>query len=71
MDAITRLLDEGVTYVQIPSSNTIDRKGNKSTALSTRNLLSVAHTMIEIAIRRIRRILYHKHLPKSVEIKSN
>jgi glycosyltransferase involved in cell wall biosynthesis len=69
MDVITRLFDEGVTYVQIPSLNTIDRKGKNTTALSMRNLLSVAHTLIEIAFRRIRRFLYHKYLPKSVEIK--
>jgi hypothetical protein len=71
MDVITRLLDEGVTYIQIPSLNTVDRKGAKSTALSMRNLLSVAHTYVEIVIRRIRRFLYHKHLAKSVEIKGN
>lgn len=68
MDIITRLLEEGVNYVQIQSFNTIDRKGKNTTALSMRNLLSVAHTLLEIAIRRIRRILYHKHLPKAVEI---
>jgi glycosyltransferase involved in cell wall biosynthesis len=69
MDLITRLLDEGITYVQVRSLNTIDRKDKKSTSLSIRNLLSVAHTLIEIAFRRIRRLLYHKHLPNSIEIK--
>ena len=69
IDVITRLLDEAVTYVQIPSLNTIDMKGKESTALSIRNLLSVAHTLFEIALKRIRRLLYHKYLPKSVEIK--
>ena len=69
MDIITRLFDEGVNYVQIPSFNTIDRKGKNTTALSMRNILSVAHTLMEIAIRRVRRLLYRKYLPKPVEIK--
>ncbi len=65
-DIITRLLDEGASYLQIPSSS-VDRKGNASTALMLRNLLSVGHTLLELAIRRVRRTLYGRHV-KPVEI---
>jgi glycosyltransferase involved in cell wall biosynthesis len=66
-DIITRLLDEGMSYLQVPSSS-VDRKGKKSTALTMRNFLSVCHTFLEITIRRIRKCLYGKNLPKPVEI---
>ena len=67
-DIITRLLDEGMSYLQVPSSS-VDRKVDKSTALTTRNILSVCHTLLEITIRRVRKCLYGKELPKAVEIK--
>jgi len=66
-DMITRLLDEGVTYMQIPSTS-IDRKGEASTALNTRNILSVGHTLLELAIRRIRRAMYGKNMTKPREV---
>ena len=66
-DIITRLLDEGMSYLQVPSSS-VDRKGRKSTALTTRNFLSVCHTFLEMTIRRLRKCLYGKNLPKAVEI---
>jgi glycosyltransferase involved in cell wall biosynthesis len=67
-DIITRLLDEGVSYVQIPSYS-IHRKGSDSTALAMRNVLSVAHTLLEIAIGRLRKILYGKDMVKPIEVK--
>lgn len=66
-DMITRLLDEGASYTQIPSSS-IDRKGGGSSALTLRNFLSVAHTLLELAIRRVRRALYGRTMPKPREI---
>ena len=66
-DMITRLLDEGASYVQVPSSS-IDRKGSGSSALTLRNLLSVTHTLLELAIRRFRRLLYGRTMPKPVEV---
>lgn len=66
-DIITRLLDEGASYVQIASSS-IDRKGSASSALTMRNFLSVGHTLLELAIRRVRRLLYGRTMPKPVEI---
>ena len=66
-DIITRLLDEGATYMQIPSSS-VDRKGGASSAMTLRNTLSVGHTLLELAIRRLRRLLYGHNSPKAVEI---
>jgi len=66
-DIITRLLDDGATYAQVPSFS-IDRKGNKSTALRLRNVFSVGHTLLELVIRRVARILYGSDLKKPVEV---
>jgi hypothetical protein len=66
-DIITHLLDEGASYAQVPSYS-VDRKGNESMALSMRNVLSVAHTLLEISIRRLRRALYGKNWRKPSEI---
>ena len=66
-DLITRLLDEGASYVQVPSTS-IDRKGSASAALKMRNILSVGHTLLEIASRRLRRMLYGRTMPTPVEI---
>jgi glycosyltransferase involved in cell wall biosynthesis len=66
-DILTRLLDEGASYIQVTSSGN-DRKGSTSTALSMRNVFSVTHTLLELAVRRFRRVLYGKTKPKPVEV---
>lgn len=66
-DILTRLLDEGASYIQVASSGN-DRKGGASTALSMRNVFSVTHTLLELAVRRFRRMLYGKTKPKPVEV---
>jgi len=66
-DIITRLLDEGASYAQI-STISIERKGRASTALSLRNTLSVLHTLLEVWIRRFRRLLYGSNWIKPREI---
>jgi glycosyltransferase involved in cell wall biosynthesis len=65
-DILTRLLDEGASFVQIESFGT-DRKGDDSTAIHFRNFLSVGHTLLELAIRRLRRLLYGRSMNKPVE----
>ena len=67
IDLETRLLDEGMSYAQIPWFS-IERKGSASTALKMRNVLSVAHTLLEIAIRRLRRLIYGKTMAKPTEV---
>jgi glycosyltransferase involved in cell wall biosynthesis len=65
-DILTRLLDEGASFVQVQSTGS-DRKGSASTALTIRNFLSVGHTLLELVIRRLRRFLYCRSMPKPVE----
>lgn len=51
------LLDLGFTYKEVPVIAHEKRQG-KSNALNLRNILSVAHTVIEIANRRISSLVY-------------
>jgi glycosyltransferase involved in cell wall biosynthesis len=51
-DLITRLLDEGFSYVEIPVRARERTKG-QAKALTRRNAFSVAHTLLEILIRRL------------------
>lgn len=66
-DIVTTLLDEGVSYMQVPVRGAIDRKGRGSTSINLRNFLSVSHTLLEIAFRRLRRMMYGRTMPKPVE----
>lgn len=68
-DIVTRLLDEDISYMQIRHKGATDRKGKEATALSMRNLLSVVHTFVEISIRRLRRAIYGKGMPRAREIR--
>ncbi|MGD0091308.1 MAG: hypothetical protein ABSE73_15430, partial [Planctomycetota bacterium] len=56
-DLITRLLDLGASYIEVPVSPHERRQGS-SKALTLKNLCSVAHTLLEIFIRRAARIMY-------------
>lgn len=56
-DLTTRLLDRGVSYAEIPVI-AYDRESDASTALTMKNFLSVGHTLLEIALRRLARALY-------------
>lgn len=58
-DIICMLLDQGFTYKEIPI-RTIERKKGGSKALTFKNMLSVAHTIIDIIIRRIANRLYSR-----------
>jgi dolichol-phosphate mannosyltransferase len=51
------LLDQGFTYKEIPVAVEEKRFG-RSNAVTIRNILSVLHTIIEIANRRLSRLLY-------------
>jgi glycosyltransferase involved in cell wall biosynthesis len=59
-DLITKLLDRGATYVEVPVT-AIERKGGKSNALTFRNFGSVTHTLITIFIRRVAKTLYGRN----------
>jgi glycosyltransferase involved in cell wall biosynthesis len=56
-DIICMLLDQKFTYKEIPVT-TIERRKGASNALAFKNLLSVAHTLIDIVIRRISNRVY-------------
>lgn len=51
-DILCLLLSEGATYIEIPTT-TVETRQGASNALTWRNMLSVAHTMIDIFLRRI------------------
>jgi glycosyltransferase involved in cell wall biosynthesis len=52
---LTRLLSEGATFKEIPLIS-YDREG--SAAINIKNLLSVTHSLITIALRRLRIVLF-------------
>jgi glycosyltransferase involved in cell wall biosynthesis len=56
-DIICMLLDRGFTHKEVPVK-TIERKKGDSKALTFKNMLSVAHTLIDIVIRRISNRVY-------------
>lgn len=56
-DLITRLLDEGASYLELPLTGMHLTK-DRGSALNLRNFLSTAHTLSEIFLRRVRRMVY-------------
>jgi glycosyltransferase involved in cell wall biosynthesis len=56
-DILCLLIDLGFTYKEIPVI-TVEQRRGKSNALTFRNFLSVTHTIIEIANRRLSNRLY-------------
>ena len=52
VDIICMLLEQGFSYKEIPVRG-VERKGGESRALTFKNMLSVAHTLLDIIIRRI------------------
>jgi glycosyltransferase involved in cell wall biosynthesis len=54
-ELVTRLLDEGASYIEIPVVATHKNKSGQNSALNWRNFLSVGHTLLEVLLRRIRR----------------
>jgi glycosyltransferase involved in cell wall biosynthesis len=53
-DMLVRLLDEGRSYIEIPVA-VHERRAGTSSALRLRNILSVAHTLLDLVIRRVGR----------------
>jgi glycosyltransferase involved in cell wall biosynthesis len=54
-ELITRLLDEGTSYIEIPIKARHEQKQGFNDALNWKNFLSVTHTLLELLIRRVRR----------------
>jgi glycosyltransferase involved in cell wall biosynthesis len=59
-ELITRLLDEGATFIEIPVSASHVEKSAHSSAINFGNFLSVGHTLLEIFIRRLRKRVFQK-----------
>ncbi len=55
-ELVTRLLDEGASYIEVPIVNE-ERQAGRSSAFKLDNLLSMAHSLLEIFLRRLRRCL--------------
>lgn len=51
-DLVTRLLDRGATYVEVPVT-AHERNAGKASAIRFRNFCSVAHSLLNILIRRL------------------
>jgi glycosyltransferase involved in cell wall biosynthesis len=56
-DLVTRLLDRGATYLEVPVKGH-ERQTGKGKAIRFRNLCSVAHSLLNILIRRFSKIAY-------------
>jgi len=56
-DLITRLLDLNATYVEVPSYPN-ERAGGATKAFKFRNICSVGHTLLEIWLRRLGKLVY-------------
>jgi len=59
-ELITRLLDEGASYVEVEVAGSHTEKAGKNSALNFKNFLSVAHTLLETGIRRVRKRAFKK-----------
>ncbi|HWX85653.1 MAG TPA: glycosyltransferase [Xanthobacteraceae bacterium] len=58
-DIICMLLDQGFSYKEVPVKS-IERRAEGSNALTIRNALSVAHTLIDLVFRRIANLVYRR-----------
>ena len=56
-DILCLLLDLGFTHKEVPII-TVEKRHGKSNAFALRNWLSVAHSVLEIAVRRISNLVY-------------
>ena len=56
-ELITRLLDQGATFLEVPIRNS-ERDSGVSKALSFKNFLSVSHSIVQIFLRRVRKAIF-------------
>lgn len=57
-EILTRLIMEGATWVEVPINN-IESGGRVSKALTFKNLMSVGHSLLQIFLRRLRRLIFN------------
>lgn len=58
-DIICMLLDQGFSYKEV-AVKSIERRSGGSNALTYKNLLSVAHTLIDLIFRRLANLVYRR-----------
>jgi glycosyltransferase involved in cell wall biosynthesis len=58
-DLVTRLLDRGATYIEVPVTGQ-ERQTGEAKAIRFHNFCSVGHSLLNILIRRLSRIVYGK-----------
>ena len=58
-DIICLLLDQGFSYKEVPFRS-IERRTSGSNALTFRNMLSVAHTLVDLLFRRVANVVYRR-----------
>jgi len=58
-DIICMLLDQGFSYKEVPVKS-VERRTSGSNALTFRNMLSVAHTLVDLIFRRLANRVYRK-----------
>lgn len=58
-EIITRLVLEGATYKEVFVANK-DREIGSATAISFKNFLAVGHSLLQIALRRLRYMLFYR-----------
>jgi glycosyltransferase involved in cell wall biosynthesis len=63
-DLITTLLDQGATYLEVPVDASHQTKDSSVSALHFRNFVSAGHTLFEMMLRRLRRVLFESKRPK-------
>lgn len=56
-EILTRLMMEGASWLEVPINN-VESGGRVSKALSFKNLMSVGHSLLQIFLRRLRRIIF-------------
>jgi glycosyltransferase involved in cell wall biosynthesis len=65
-DILCMLLDHGFSYKEVPV-RMVERKGADSRALSFSNMLSVAHTLVDLFFRRLSRLVYSRRNTPTVK----
>jgi len=59
-ETITRLLEEGVSYVEVEITNK-DRQYGMTKAFRVQNIMSISHSLLQIFLRRLRRVMFYRH----------
>jgi glycosyltransferase involved in cell wall biosynthesis len=59
-DIICMLLDQGFSFKEVPVSTVERRASGSSNALTSKNILSVAHTLVDLVFRRLGTLVYRK-----------